>query len=89
MHRMHEMSIAHEVCRITEEHVGADQLGQVVEVGLEVGDQAGVEVANLEFCLEVLLSSPPFGHGRPAITRLVGNDLRLSYVEIDDGSPDD
>jgi Zn finger protein HypA/HybF involved in hydrogenase expression len=37
---MHEMSIAHEVCRITEEHVGADQLGQVVEVGLEVGDQA-------------------------------------------------
>jgi Zn finger protein HypA/HybF involved in hydrogenase expression len=89
MHRMHEMSIAHEVCRITEAHVGADQLPHVVEVGLEVGDQAGVEVGNLEFCLEVLLSSPPFGHGRPAITRLAGNDLRLSYVEIDDGNPDD
>lgn len=86
---MHEMSIAHEVCRITEAHVGSEQLAQVVEVGLEVGDQAGVEVSNLEFCLEVLLSSPPFGNARPAITRLVGNDLRLSYVEIDDGSPDD
>jgi len=86
---MHEMSLAHEVCRITEAHVGADQLTHVVEVGVEVGDHAGVEVGNLEFCLEVLLSSPPFGRGRPAITRLDGTDLRVSYVEIDDGSPDD
>jgi len=86
---MHEMSLAHEVCRITEAHVGADHLSHVVEVGVEVGDQAGVEVGNLEFCLEVLLSSPPFGHGRPAITRLDGTDLRVSYVEIDDGCPDD
>ncbi len=86
---MHEMSLAHEVCRITEAHVKADQLCQVVEVGVDVGDEAGVEVSNFEFCLEILLSSPPFGRGRPAIRRLSGNDLRVSYVEIDDGNPDD
>jgi len=86
---MHEFSIAMEVCSIAEAHVPREQLASVVEVGLEVGDQAGVEVDNLEFCLEVLLTSPPFDKAKPVIERVTGDVLRVSYLEVDDGRPDD
>jgi hypothetical protein len=54
-----------------------------------VGEQAGIEPDNLTFCLEALLGAPPFGSARPAITRLPGDALRVSYLEVDDGGPDD
>lgn len=78
------MSIALEVCRITESQVGTERLGDVLAVGLEVGDDAGVEVDNLEFCLEALLSSPPFGRARPEIVRARGDVLRVSYLEVEE-----
>lgn len=86
---MHEMSLALEVCRIAEEQVGSAAAGRVVAVGLEVGDESGVEVSSLEFCLESLLSTPPFHGARPRIARLPGDVLRVSYVDVDDGRPDD
>lgn len=81
---VHEMSIALEVCRLAEEQVGPRGLASIVVVGLEVGDDAGVEIGNLEFCLEALLSRPPFGRARPVIERSRGDVLRLDYLEIDD-----
>ena len=86
---MHEMSLALEVCSIAERHVPKEQLGQIVEVGLEVGDAAGIEADNLAFWLETLLANPPFKAARPVITRVPGDVLRVSYLEVDDGSPDD
>ena len=84
---MHELSIALEVCRLAQEQVGPDAAASILEIGVEVGDDAGVEPANLEFCLEALLSTPPFGNARPVILRKPGDALRLSYLEIDDGRP--
>jgi Zn finger protein HypA/HybF involved in hydrogenase expression len=86
---MHELSIALEVCRLTEEQVGRERLANVLEVGMDVGDDAGVEIGNLEFCLEALLSGPPFGHGRPAIARRQGDVLQLTYLEVDDDRAND
>ena len=86
---MHEMSIALEVCRIAEQQVGREALGGVVAVGVEVGDDAGVEIGSLAFCLDALLAEPPFGGAKPVITRLKGDVLRVSYLEVDDGRPDD
>ncbi len=85
---MHELSIALEVCRMAEDHVGRRHLPQVVGVDLEVGDQSGIEIDNLMFCLEALLSNPPFVSARPTITRTAGDELRLTSLEIDDGRPD-
>jgi hydrogenase nickel incorporation protein HypA/HybF len=82
---MHEMSIALEVCRLAEERLGTEALGNVQTVGLEVGDDAGVEPENLSFCLEALLAAPPFRGARPIITRAPGDALRLAYLEVDDG----
>jgi len=86
---VHELSLALDVCRIAEDTVGREQLPNVTEVGLEVGDGAGIELANFEFCLEALLASPPFGRAKPVIDCLPGDDLRVSYIEVEDGSPPD
>ena len=78
-----------EVCGIAEEHVGTNRLASVLTVGLDVGDEAGVEIDNLEFCLEVLLSEAPFGKAKPKISRVEGNVLRVTHLEVEDESPDD
>lgn len=86
---MHELSIALEVCRMAEEKLGRDALASVTEVGVDVGDDSGLEPASLAFCLEALLSEPPFAGAKPVIVRHPGDVLRLSYLEVDDGRPDD
>ena len=86
---MHELSVALEVCRMAEERLDRGQLPMLRVVGLEVGLDAGIEPDNLEFCLTTLLAAPPFAGARPALTRLSGDALRLTYLEIDDGNPDD
>lgn len=86
---MHELGLALEVCRMAEERLGSDALASVRAVGVEIGDEAGVEVGNFQFCLETLLGEPPFGGARPVIVRRPGPVLRLAYLEVDDGRPDD
>ena len=86
---MHEMSIALEVCRMAEERLGREALPSLRAVGLEVGDDAGVELGSLSFCLDTLLAVPPFAGATPLIERRAGDVLRVSYLEIDDGRPDD
>jgi Zn finger protein HypA/HybF involved in hydrogenase expression len=86
---MHELSVAMEICRIAEERLEPGERPHLRAVGLEMGDESGLEPENLRFCLETLLSSPPFGAARPHITRLPGDALRVTYLEIDDGGPDD
>lgn len=82
---MHEMSVALEVCRLAEDRLGREALRDVVTVGVEVGDDAGVEPENLAFCLEAVLATPPFRKAKPVIKRRRGDVLRLAYLEVDDG----
>ncbi|HSU13407.1 hypothetical protein [Longimicrobium sp.] len=82
---MHEMSVAVEVCRIAEERVGAALLRSITAIGVEVGDRSGLDLARLGLCLGTLLGAPPFGHARPAITLHPGHDLRVAWVDIDQG----
>ena len=86
---MHELSLALEICRIAEERVGAAACASVTAVAVDVGDDAGVEAASLEFCLDALLREPPFAGARPIVTRRPGDVLALNYLEVEDGRPDD
>ncbi len=81
------MSLALEVGRLVEIALQRSP-GRLLRVGVVVGDEAGVEPANLAFCLEAVLASPPFGGARPVLRRAPGDELRLEYVEVDDGRPD-
>ncbi|MEZ4412165.1 MAG: hydrogenase/urease maturation nickel metallochaperone HypA [Gemmatimonadales bacterium] len=86
---MHEMSVAVEVCRLAEERLSPVELPQLITVGLDVGDDSGLEPDNLLFCLEALLASPPFHKARPEMTRCAGDVLRVTYLELDDDRQDD
>lgn len=86
---MHELSVALEICRMAEERLPVDRRSALRRVGVLVGDDAGIEPANLEFCLEALLSQPPFGQATPDVQRVTGDELALAYLQVDDGSPDD
>ena len=85
---MHEMSLALEIARIAEDRLG-DATPQLVAVGVEVGDDAGVEPASLEFCLDAVFATPPFRGAKGTIIRAPGDVLQLAYLEVDDGNPDD
>jgi Zn finger protein HypA/HybF involved in hydrogenase expression len=86
---MHELGVALEVCRMTEARVGTGGAAAVRAVGVEVGDDAGVEIGNLQFCLEALLAEPPFAGAHPVIVRRAGDVLRLAFLEVEDGRSDD
>ena len=80
---MHELSVATEICRIAADTLG-EQTPWCTEVAVRVGDDSGLESANLQFCLEALLSEPPFAGARATILPGVGDELRLDYLEVDD-----
>lgn len=85
---MHEMSVALEVCRMVEERLGRDA-PRLRRVGLVVGDDSGLEPANLSFCLDALLGQPPFGAATALVAPCSGDVLRLDYYEVDDDNPND
>ncbi len=86
---MHEMSLALEVCRLAEEVVAPLGAECITAVGVLVGDEAGLEISSLTFCLETLLDQAPFVHARPALQRAAGDVFRLEFVEVDDDRPVD
>jgi Zn finger protein HypA/HybF involved in hydrogenase expression len=85
---MHELSIAFEVARLVEEQMTTHP-GRLLRVGVTVGDEAGVEPDNLAFCLEAVLAHPPFAGAVAVLERVPGDALRLNFLEVDDGRPDD
>ncbi len=84
---MHELSLALEVCRLAESYVEPARLGALRTVTIEIGTDSNVEVENFRFCLEALLSAPPFGGARPSLIQTPGTDLRIAWLEVDDDSP--
>ena len=84
---MHEMSIALEICRIAAERVGPGRANTVRAIGLDLGDDAGVEPDSLRLWLDVLLADPPFDGAKAEISLQRGDTLRVSYLTVDDGAP--
>ncbi len=80
---MHELSVANEICRIAAETLGP-QAPWCTEVAVRVGHDSGLEPANLQFCLEALLTEPPFAGARATILEGTGDELRVDYLEVDD-----
>jgi Zn finger protein HypA/HybF involved in hydrogenase expression len=86
---VHELSLALEACRIAELNAEPHGAGAVRAVAVEIGVDTGIELDNFRFCMEALLSGPPFAGARLELIPCGGDDLRVSYLEVDDGRPDD
>ncbi len=78
-----------EICRVARDRLGREGSGQLRLIALAVGRGAPVEPDNLTFCLDALLTQPPFGQARVSVRGCPGDDLRIDYLEIDDGDSDD
>lgn len=78
------MSVAMEICRIVEQSIGARSPRSVTEVVVDIGDNAGVEIQNLSFCLDALLQTPPFASARAVVRREPGDSLCVASVEVDE-----
>lgn len=85
---MHELSLALEICDMAEGVLARERGVSIRGVGVEVGPDAGIEVENFRFCLDALLTAPPFTGVPATILPGPGDTLRLAYVEVDDGRPD-
>lgn len=84
---MHELSLANEICDIIERIVTRDRGAapcDVTRVVVEVGERANVEPDSLQFCLEALLGTPPFGRARAELHMVPGDDLRVAWFELDE-----
>ncbi len=78
-----------EIGRLAEAKLGAS-VARCVAVGVEVGRRSGVEPSALEFCLESVLSYPPWTGARAVLTCPDDDRFQLTWVEIeDDDSPQD
>jgi Zn finger protein HypA/HybF involved in hydrogenase expression len=86
---MHELSMALEVCRLARQALAHGGGGRVLRVGVEVGDDTGLEPENFRFCLNALLTESPFNGASTELIPGPGVDLRLAWVEVDDGRSDD
>lgn len=85
---MHELALANEICAIVERTIEAEHGGRmltaVTVVAVEVGVRSNVEPDNLQFCLDALLSTPPFGRGVAQLISVAGDDLRVAWFELDE-----
>jgi len=86
---MHEMSIALEICRIAEAQVGTEAAPSITRIVVIVGDDSGIERSNLSFCLDALVTAPPFKNAKAELVAASGDVLRVDYLEVDDGRPSD
>jgi Zn finger protein HypA/HybF involved in hydrogenase expression len=86
---VHELSLALEVCRLAGDVLVRERGAAVRAIGVDVGADAGIELENFRFCLDALLTEPPLAGARAELQRVSGDTLRLAYVEVDDGRPDD
>jgi len=84
---MHELSLAIEIGRLAEEKLGP-AVERCVAVGVDVGMESGVEPSALEFCLEAVLSHPPWKGARAVLTTPPGDIFQVTWFEVeDDDSP--
>jgi Zn finger protein HypA/HybF involved in hydrogenase expression len=84
---MHELSLAIEIGRLAEEKLGP-AVARCVAVGVDVGTESGVEPSALEFCLEAVLSDPPWKGARAVLTTPPGDIFQVTWFEVeDDDSP--
>jgi Zn finger protein HypA/HybF involved in hydrogenase expression len=84
---VHELSLAVEIGRLAESQLGAS-VARCVAVGVEVGTESGIEPSALEFCLEAVLSQPPWTGARAVLEQPPGDRFQLAWLEIeDDDSP--
>jgi hydrogenase nickel incorporation protein HypA/HybF len=54
--KMHELSIAEDILEIVKQNVPRDELKDIMNINVKIGDMSGVEADSLEFCFRAITS---------------------------------
>src|SRR5215472_18691635 len=87
---MHEMGIASSILEAVHQELRLYPEHRAVRVGVRIGEFAGVDAASLQFCFEALVKGTELEpleleiDWRRAETGKPGDELDLSYLELDD-----
>jgi len=61
---MHELSLAHSIFELVQEHVPRERGPEVRTVRVRVGDMAGVIADSLAFCFDAIVAGTPYASAR-------------------------
>ncbi len=86
---MHELSLAIEVCRIAESRLEPGDVPRLRAVGVDLGATPTSKSRTSASASRRCSSAPPFEGRGPSWNCCPGDDLRVAYLEVDDGRPDD
>ena len=82
---MHEMGIADSILNAVRRELVMYPSQRATKVGVRIGEFAGVDTESLRFCFEVLANNSELAPLELDIEwRPSGDDLDLSYLELDD-----
>ena len=81
---MHEMGIASSILEAVEKDMLRYPGHRAAKVGVRIGDFAGVDGESLRFCFDVIVKGTPAEPLELTIEASAGDELDLSWIEIDD-----
>ena len=81
---MHEMGIASSILEAVEKDMLRYPGHRAAKVGVRIGDFAGVDGESLRFCFDVIVKGTPAEPLELSIETAAGDELDLSWIEIDD-----
>ena len=81
---MHELSLAQNIIEIVDDEVAWSGGGKVMEIVLEIGNQAAIEKDALLFSLEILVKESLHSSARVVIDSMEGEGLFVKSILLDE-----
>jgi Zn finger protein HypA/HybF involved in hydrogenase expression len=82
---MHEMGIASSILEAVRKELLLYPRYRAAKVQVRIGEFAGVDQNSLQFCFDSIVKDSSFAPLELGIESVFGDDLDLSYIEMDDG----
>lgn len=67
---MHELSIANDILTIIRQNVPQEELSNIENVNVRIGEMSGVVAESLEFCFQVIISETELNHAKLTIEKV-------------------
>jgi len=83
--KMHEMGIASSILEAVRKELLLYPQYRAAKVQVRIGEFAGVDQNSLQFCFDAIVKDSPFAPLELGIEMSSGDELDLSFIEMDDG----
>jgi hydrogenase nickel incorporation protein HypA/HybF len=67
---MHELSIAHDILTIIRQNVPQEELTNIENIKVKIGDMSGVVAESLEFCFQAIISETEMNNAKMVIEKI-------------------